>query len=196
MGQNAQCGVATLIPFFRWYRTDCSGWEVTNLAKNRVLMGHEVEVEGRAVKAMGAWHRDRLEWSDRALRALMLVNAGGAVAAAAFIGTYVGASIAASAQSVEAPRYVLLCIGAFLMGLVLPLCYIMYRFLWAEYRVWYLRSKRSDLWDAEKDVDLGKIKTNHPPTRPQLLITYVCNAGSLLFFMAGLVLGLMSLDAL
>ena len=167
-----------------------------NLAKKPSLGGEEAEVSRRALYAMEAWHKDRVEWSDRALRTLMLVNAGGAVAAAAFIGTYVGASVAASVPSVEVPRYVLPSIGAFLVGLVLPLFYIMYRFLWAEYRVWYLRWKRANLWDTGKKVDPAKIKTNHPPTRPQLTISYVFNGGSFLFFMAGLVLGLMSLNAL
>ena len=55
---------------------------------------------------MTAWHKDRMEWSDRALRAVMLVNAGGAVTAAAFIGTFVGAwdkpSVSESGLSVTA----------------------------------------------------------------------------------------------
>ena len=74
------------------------------MAKKLTIMGEESEVHRRAGEAMNVWHRDRLEWSDRALRALILVNAGGAVAVAAFIGTYVGASVAASAPSVEVPR--------------------------------------------------------------------------------------------
>ncbi len=56
------------------------------MAKKLTIMGEESEVHRRAGEAMNVWHRDRLEWSDRALRALILVNAGGAVAVAAFIG--------------------------------------------------------------------------------------------------------------
>ena len=144
-----------------------------------------------AQRAMTDWHEDRKEWSDRAFRAVMLVNAGGAVAATAFIGTFIGAS----ESPVDVPESSLVSLGSFIIGLALPLIYMMYRFSWAEYRVRYLKFKRRSIWDADKRVDPQTIKTERPPTRPQLFITYAFNFLSLGCFLIGCWLGMKSLGA-
>ena len=157
----------------------------------KALDRDESTAHSEAGNAMRDWHADREGWSDRAFKAVMLVNAGGAVAAAAFIGTFFGAS----GYAAIAPPNSLYSLGSFIIGLVLPLIYMMYRFAWAEYRVWYLRSKRRDLNDPDKQVDPHKIMTKRPPTRFQLAFIYICNIGSLVCFLVGCWMGMMSLGA-
>ena len=149
--------------------------------KKPVLFDEEATAEGSAHGAMKAWHRDRMEWVDRALRVLTIVNAGGAVADAAFMGTILRSGVSPS-------TYLVLSLVSFSLGLILILGYIIYRFRWAEYRVWYLRRIRDAIWDERWEVDLKEIKTQHPPTRPQFWITYGCNGLSFFMFISGLIL--------
>ena len=102
-------------------------------AKKTDLTPEESKLYSDAGEAMGVWHEDRKEWADRGLRSLTLVNAGGAVTMAAFIGT------AFSKSGATIGSEPILSLVSFTTGLAIVLVYTTYRFLWAEYRVWYLR---------------------------------------------------------
>ena len=116
----------------------------------------------------------------------MLVNGGGAVAAAAFI----GAAFGRQGLALLDPPYLPLALACFVLGLALVLGHSVYRYFWAEYRVWYLRRKKRDLWDDTKTVSLKDVKTQHPPTRSQLWIIYISNGLGFLLFVAGVLFGL------
>ena len=80
------------------------------------------------------WHEDRLEWISQALRSLTLVNAGGAIAVAAYIGARGNIPIN------DGP--LLTSLWSFSFGLLAMIVYPIYRFTWAEYRVWHIRFHR------------------------------------------------------
>lgn len=128
--------------------------------------------------SLGAWHADRLEWVGHALRSLILVNAGGAVAVAAYIG----------ARPVNAKEAVDLFIAliSFSAGLTIMVLYPVYRFGWAEFRVWYLRWKRSRLRKMKENGGQIEFMDKRPPTRWQMLWTYLACIGSLACFIYGL----------
>ena len=142
-------------------------------------------IESRIGCAMGAWHVDRKEWADRAMRSLMLVNAGGAVAVAAYMG--------AARSTGAVPSLLIISFLTFTLGLTFALGYGVYRFLWAEYRIWYLRGMRTRHRAEPETLSLKQVKTQLPPTRPQLWATYGCNILSFLLFIAGVVLGVVAL---
>ncbi len=142
-------------------------------------------IESRIRRAMEAWHVDRKEWADRAMRSLMLVNAGGAVAVAAYMG--------AARSTGVVPSLLIISFLIFTLGLTFALGYGVYRFLWAEYRIWYLRDMRARSRARPGVLGLKQIKTQLPPTRPQLWATYGCNILSFLLFIAGVVLGVIAL---
>ena len=161
------------------------------MAKKPALVGDEVETANRIERALTAWHEDRKEWADRAMRLVLLVNSGAAVALAAFIGSTV-----ADPKEWPVPSPIPFLFGSFacfLTAIVLVVGYNVYRFLWAEYRIWYLRWRREELWDDDKLLDFTRVKTQHPPTRPQLWLTYLFNGFGALLFAVGLVLGFLAL---
>ena len=142
-------------------------------------------IEERIRSAMDAWHADRKDWADRAMRSLMLVNAGGAVTVAAYMG---------AAQSAGAiPGMLIVSFITFTLGLTFALGYGVYRFLWAEYRISYLRRMRARNRAQPGALGLKQIKTQLPPTRPQLWATYGCNLLAFLLFIAGVVFGVVAL---
>ena len=149
------------------------------------LVGDPATIDSRIHSAMKAWHIDRKEWADRAMRSLMLVNAGGAVAVAAYMG---------AARSTGAiPSVLIVSFIAFTLGLTFALGYGVYRFLWAEYRISNLRRMRARNRAQPGALGLKQIKTQRPPTRPQLWATYGCNLLAFLLFIAGVVFGVVAL---
>lgn len=142
-------------------------------------------IEDRIRSAMDAWHVDRKDWADRAMRSLMLVNAGGAVAVAAYMG--------AARSTGAVPSLLIISFLIFTLGLTFALGYGVYRFLWAEYRIWYLRDMRARNRAEPGALGLKQIKTQLPPTRPQLWATYICNLLAFVLFIAGMWAGVVAL---
>ena len=143
------------------------------------------DVQARAKRAQDAWHIDRTEWMDRALRSLAFAHAGGATAVAALIGTL--------ARNGPLPQMLFWSLASFLVGLVLAMGYPLWRFSHAEYRVWYFRFKRRDPNVGDYPCGPGRVRTQHPPTRPQLFVTYGINIVGFLLFVAGLILAILSI---
>lgn len=137
-----------------------------------------INARGYLNDALSAWHADRLEWVAHALRSLTLVNAGGAVTVAAYIG----------ARQVDATEGIepFVALISFSVGLTIMVIYPVYRFGWAEFRVWYLRWKRSQFQKMKEDGGQIEFMDKHPPTRWQLLWTYLACIGSMSCFIYGL----------
>ena len=129
-------------------------------------------------KSLGAWHKDRLEWVGHALRSLTLVNAGGAFAVAAYIGARQGGTM----EAVD----LLVALISFSTGLTIMVLYPVYRFGWAEFRVHYLRWKRSRFRKVKDSGGQIEFMEKLPPTRWQMAWTYLACIGSLTCFIYGL----------
>ena len=113
-----------------------------------------------------------------ALRSLTLVNAGGVVAVAAYIGArQVNASVAFD---------LFVALISFSVGLIIMVLYPVCRFGWAEFRVWYLRWKRSQFRKMKSSGGQIEFMDKHPPTRWQLVWTYLACIGSMACFIFGL----------
>ena len=151
---------------------------VTDVEHESSLQRGQTATFERATRAMRAWHEDRVEWGDRAMRSLSLVNAGGAVAVAAFIG---------ATKAIHAGP-LLYALVLFTIGVILPLGYAVFRNAWAQFRVLDLKSDRRKLMRSE--IDPANVKTQLPPTRPWIWITIMLNILSLAIFVSGFITAL------
>lgn len=165
-----------------------SGWTVVTLVDSDDYEKYKSQVRhvlADAKRAQDAWHIDRTEWMDRALRSSAIAHAGGATALAALIGTL--------ADDGPLPQMLFWSLASFLVGLILAMGYPLWRFSHAEYRVWYLRFKRKDPNVGDYPCGPGRVRTQRPPTRPQLFVTYGINIVGFLLFVVGLILAILSI---